>query len=247
MIGVGKSDIGRCRAKNEDSMMVSNTAVGNLPNVYVIADGMGGHKAGNVASSVAIKCFNEYVQKPEHSNDEVLDILIGGINYANSVVYNMTLENEEYSNMGTTFLACTICGNNAYIAHVGDCRLYKISNYNITQITNDHSYVAELVRMGRITEEEAAVHPDRHSITRAVGSEPTVIADGIICSISSGDIILMCSDGLTNMIDNDAILHIADDGILTLDQKVDKLIDTANENGGIDNITAILIGKGEVE
>lgn len=241
MIGLGKSDIGRCRLKNEDSMMVSNIPMGKLPNIYAIADGMGGHKAGNVASTVAIECFEEYVEAARSNDEEILDILIGGINHANSVVYNMTQEKEEYSNMGTTFLACTINDNNAYIAHVGDCRLYKISKYEITQITNDHSYVAELVRMGRLTEEQAAVHPDRHSITRAVGSEPTVIADGIICSIAPGDIIVMCSDGLTNMVDNKTILEIADDGILTIEQKVDKLVECANENGGIDNITVIVI------
>ena len=246
MIGLGKSDIGRCRLKNEDSMMVSNSPIGQLPNVYAIADGMGGHKAGNVASTVAIECFEEYIEASKIRDDEILDILIGGINHANNVVYNMRNERDEYSNMGTTFLACSISNNNAYIAHVGDCRLYKISKYEITQITNDHSYVAELVRMGRITKEQAEIHPDRHSITRAVGSEPTVVADGIICSVAPGDIIVMCSDGLTNMVDNQKILEIADDGVLTVEQKVDKLVEQANENGGMDNITVIIIDTEEV-
>lgn len=241
MLGLGKSDIGLVRQKNEDNLLVSNEPVGKFGNLFVIADGMGGHKAGNIASSVAVDSFSDYIKSHEDNNDEILDVLIGGINHANSIVYNMTKENEEYSNMGTTFLACTIRDKNAYIAHVGDCRLYKISKFEITQITNDHSYVAELVRMGRLTEEEAAVHPDRHSITRAVGSEPTVIADGIICSVAQGDIIVMCSDGLSNMVDNKKILEIADDGILTVEQKVEKLIDEAKSNGGYDNITVIVI------
>ncbi len=246
MIGLGKSDIGRHRLKNEDSMMVSNAPIGKLSNVYAIADGMGGHKAGNVASTVAIECFEEYVEAATSKDDEILDILIGGINHANNIVYNMTLENEDYSNMGTTFLACSLKGRNAYIAHVGDCRLYKISKGGITQITNDHSFVAELVRAGMITEAEAETHPERHSITRAVGAEPTVIADGIICSVEKGDRIVMCSDGLTNMVKNQSILEIADDSSLTLEQRIDKLINMANENGGYDNITVIIIDIKEV-
>lgn len=241
MIGIGKSDIGRLRVKNEDSFLVSNEPVGKLPNLFAVADGMGGHKAGNVASNVAIECFGEFVKTKTGENDETLDILIGGINYANNIVHSMRFENEDYSNMGTTFLACSVEDRNVYIAHVGDCRLYKISGGEITQITNDHSYVAELVRMGRITEEEAAIHPDRHSITRAVGSEPTVVADGIICSVTKGDIILMCSDGLTNMLNNREILDIVDNGVLTIEQKADRLIERANENGGMDNITVIVI------
>lgn len=246
MIGLGKSDIGRHRLKNEDSMMVSNAPIGKLSNIYAIADGMGGHKAGNVASTVAIECFEEYVEAATSKDDEILDILIGGINHANNIVYRMTLENEDYSNMGTTFLACSLKGKNAYIAHVGDCRLYKISKGGITQITNDHSYVAELVRAGMITEEEAENHPERNSITRAVGAEPTVIADGIICSVAEGDKIVMCSDGLTNMVNNQGILEIADDESLTLEQRIDKLINKANENGGYDNITVIVIDIREV-
>ncbi len=241
MIGLGKSDIGRHRLKNEDSMMVSNSPIGKLSNVYAIADGMGGHKAGNVASTVAIECFEEYIEAAVNKDDEILDILIGGINHANNIVYNMTLENDDYSNMGTTFLACTVEGKNAYIAHVGDCRLYKISKGAITQITNDHSFVAELVRTGIITEAEAEVHPERSSITRAVGAEPTVIADGIICSVAEGDKIVMCSDGLTNMVKNPEILKIANDDALTIEQRIDKLINMANENGGYDNITVIII------
>lgn len=246
MTGLGKSDIGRCRLKNEDSMMVSNAPVGKLPDVYAIADGMGGHKAGNVASTVAIECFEEYIESAASADDEILDILIGAINHANSIVYKMTLENDEYSNMGTTFLACCINGKNAYIAHVGDCRLYKVSENKMTQITNDHSYVAELVRSGKITEEQAAVHPDRHSITRAVGAESTVIADGIICSVKDGDKIVMCSDGLTNMVSNNDILEIVNDESLSLQQRIDSLINLANENGGMDNITVIVIDIGEV-
>ena len=241
MTGFGKSDIGRCRLKNEDSMLVHNEAMGKLENVYAIADGMGGHKAGNIASTVALECFEEFIEAATGKDDEILDILISAINHANNIVYKMTQENEDYSNMGTTFLACSISNKNAYIAHVGDCRLYKISKNKMTQITNDHSYVAELVRAGKITEEAAATHPERHSITRAVGAESTVIADGIICSVLPGDRIVMCSDGLTNMTDNATILRIADNSSLSISERVNKLIDIANDNGGRDNITVIII------
>ena len=247
MIGYGKSDVGLCRKRNEDSMLVCNENIGKLPNIYVIADGMGGHKAGDVASSTAVNALKEYIEAQVESEEGMLDILIGAINHANTVVYNMTKSDEQYSNMGTTITACTICGKNAYIAHVGDSRLYKISKDKITQITNDHSYVAELLRMGRITKKEAENHPDRHSITRAVGAEPTVIADGIICSILKGDIIVMCSDGLSNMVDNKGILEIANNDYMSIEGKVDRLIKLANDNGGQDNITLIVVDTKEVE
>lgn len=240
-IGKGKSDIGRHRLKNEDSMMISNGPIGKLANVYAIADGMGGHKAGNVASTVAIECFEEFVEVTTGNEEETLDILIGGINHANNIVYKMTLENDDYSNMGTTFLACSIKGKNAYIAHVGDCRLYKVNNDGIVQITNDHSFVAELVRAGIITEKEAAIHPERSTITRAVGADSSVTADGIICSVNDGDKIIMCSDGLSNMVDNNTIFDITRNTDLTLEQRIDHLINAANEKGGYDNITVIII------
>ena len=169
MVGVGKSNVGMLRPRNEDSILVSNEAIGVLPNVFVVADGMGGHKAGNVASASAIEGFTEFVKKPENENEEVLDVMISAVSYANELVHKLSQEYEEYSNMGSTFIACCIDNKSAYIAHVGDSRLYLYRDGELNQITNDHSLVAEMVRAGRMTEEEAETDCRRNVITRAVG------------------------------------------------------------------------------
>ena len=144
MVGVGKSNVGMLRPRNEDSILVSNEAIGVLPNVFVVADGMGGHKAGNVASASAIEGFTEFVKKPENENEEVLDVMISAVSYANELVHKLSQEHEEYSNMGSTFIACCIDNKSAYIAHVGDSRLYLYRDGELNQITNDHSLVAEM-------------------------------------------------------------------------------------------------------
>ena len=191
MVGVGKSNVGMLRPRNEDSILVSNEAIGVLPNVFVVADGMGGHKAGNVASASAIEGFTEFVKKPENENEEVLDVI------------------------------------------------YRDGELN--QITNDHSLVAEMVRAGRMTEEEAETDCRRNVITRAVGTDCSVNIDGIITPIKEGDSILMCSDGLSNMVAKSGIKQILDMNISD-EEKVDALISEANDNGGADNISVIIIG-----
>jgi protein phosphatase len=143
--------------------------------------------------------------------------------------------------MGTTFIGCTVENNCAYIAHVGDSRLYRISCGRITQITNDHSFIAEMLKAGRITPEEAANHPKRNSITRAVGTDKTVEVDGIICPLYPGDTIVICSDGLYGMMSNEDILALATSEGKTLEEKTRSLIDLANSNGGTDNISVVLI------
>ena len=227
MVGVGKSNVGMLRPRNEDSILVSNEAIGVLPNVFVVADGMGGHKAGNVASASAIEGFIEFVKKPENESEEVLDVMISAVSYANGLVHKLSQEHEEYSNMGSTFIACCIDNNSAYIAHVGDSRLYSL--------------VAEMVRAGRMTEEEAETDFRRNVITRAVGTDCSVNIDGIITPIKEGDSILMCSDGLSNMVAKSGIKQILDMNISD-EEKVDALIAEANDNGGADNISVIIIG-----
>ena len=231
MVGVGKSNVGMLRPRNEDSILVSNEAIGVLPNVFVVADGMGGHKAGNVASASAIEGFTEFVKKPENENEEVLDVMISAVSYANELVHKLSQEHEEYSNMGSTFIACCIDNKSAYIAHVGDSRLYLYRDGELNQITNDHSLVAEMVRAGRMTEEEAETDCRRNVITRAVGTDCSVNIDGII----------MCSDGLSNMVAKSGIKQILDMNISD-EEKVDALISEANDNGGADNISVIIIG-----
>jgi protein phosphatase len=244
MRGIGRTDVGRVRTNNEDSILIKNEPVGALPNLYVVADGMGGHKAGEVASSLAIESCCEYVRRDELGGGEILDTLIDAVRYANYRVYELSLSNESCSNMGTTFVGCSISGNTAYIVHVGDSRLYRIGSDYIEQITSDHSFVGEMVRAGKITPEEAENHPDRNIITRALGTNNNVEADGIVLNVADGDILLICSDGLNTMLKNDRIMEIVKDSC-SLEQRLNMLIDSANESGGKDNISAILIDFGE--
>ncbi len=242
MLGFGKTDIGQVRPKNEDSIYVSNEPVGRLPNLYIVADGMGGHKAGQVASNTAIEAFLAYLNKYQpDSTEEPLDMLIGGINMANEAVYKLGSTYEEYRDMGTTMVAATLVGSSMYAAHVGDSRLYRISGGIMEQITNDHSLVAEMVRAGQITPEEARIHPQRNCITRAVGTDSSVITDGIILRVKENDIVVMCSDGLTAMLEDNVIADIAGNKGLAVNERADMLIASANENGGVDNISAIVI------
>lgn len=242
MIGIGKTDIGKARSKNEDSIFVKNSLEGNISNLYIVADGMGGHKAGSIASSFSIKYFCEYIENNCFDNEEILDLLVSAVKYSNEKVYKMSLENSDYSNMGTTFLACTIKENMLYIAHIGDCRLYLIRQKQIAQITTDHTYVMEMVKAGEITYEQARNHPNSNVVTRALGIEEDIIIDGLFCRINDGDIVLLCSDGLSGMVTDNEILQITSDEYMTIEEKVDKLIDTANNNGGRDNISVIIIG-----
>ncbi len=241
MLSAGKTDIGRVRLKNEDTIFVSDAPVGRLENLYIVADGMGGHKAGQVASNTAKEAFLSYINKyiPD-STEEPLDMLIGGINMANEAVHSLALSYEEYGNMGTTMIAATVSGSNMYIAHVGDSRLYRISGGEIEQITNDHSLVAEMVRTGRITETEARHHPQRNCITKAVGTDPFVVSDGIILRLKPGDIILMCSDGLSTMLEDSSILELASEPS-SPQERAGRLVDEANARGGNDNISVIVI------
>lgn len=242
MFGYGKTDIGQVRPKNEDSIYVSNEPVGKLSNLYIVADGMGGHKAGQVASNTAIEAFLAYLNKYQpDSTEEPLDMLIGGVNMSNDAVYKLGQTYPEYSEMGTTMVAATVSEGIMYVAHVGDSRLYKITGDKIVQITNDHSLVAEMVKAGQITEEEARIHPQRNCITRAVGTDSSVRTDGLIIKTNPNDIFVMCSDGLSTMLENDEICNIARAKGFTIEQRTDMLISAANNNGGHDNISAIII------
>lgn len=245
MLGIGKTDVGRVRSNNEDSVLISNTPVGVLPNLYIVADGMGGHKAGEVASSLAIKSCCDYLASDKANGGEILDTLIDSVRYANVCVYGAGREDNRLSNMGTTFVGCCVCSAAVYIAHVGDSRLYRIGRDCIEQITSDHSFVAEMVKAGKLTPEEAENHPDRNIITRAVGTNESVKVDGIVLNAAKDDIILICSDGLNTMLTDEEILGIISDTELNLNEKLTKLVDCANANGGRDNISVILIDLGE--
>lgn len=235
----GKTDVGMMRTINQDSIFVSMQAVGKLNNLFIVADGMGGHKAGDVASRVAIEKFVKYVCTT-HMTDPA-NILDSGIMSINKDIYDMALSNRDYDGMGTTFVAATLVGNHVYIANVGDSRLYLV-NKEIQQITRDHSLVEDMVRMGMIEKNEARTHYKKNVITKALGvaDDKTSTPDIFEIEIEKGDKLLLCSDGLTNMVEDYDIKKIINksEGI---EDAIRSLIEQANENGGKDNISAILI------
>ena len=240
MRALGKSVVGMCRTNNEDAIYFPKSKDSKY-NVYIVADGMGGCNAGEVASSTAVKSFLEYLeQKRKVGTDANRE----GVAYVNQKVYEKSQESPDFWQMGTTFIVAAIDENNKlYIVYVGDSRVYLLHGEEpITQLTTDHSYVMELVRTGNISLEEAAVHPKRNLITRAIGIRETVEPDSVIVDVKEGDFILLCSDGLSNMLTNLEIESILKEEI-DLQQKVDKMINLANEKGGFDNISLVLIER----
>ncbi len=239
MIGFGNTDVGKLRKVNQDYVYINNEPIGSLDNLYIVADGVGGHKAGEIASESAIDFFEQFIYETE--DDEVLDLLVSALAYANEQVFKLSRSSKQYENMGTTLLAATIKDNRIFIAHVGDCRLYGIRNNKIAQMTSDHTYAMDLFKAGVISREEAENSKDSNVLTRALGTEKSVKADALFCDVYEDDIFVMCSDGLSDMITDDEILKIASNKEITTDQKVDCLIQRANDNGGKDNIAVIII------
>lgn len=246
MIAVGKVDIGMKRTRNEDGVFVANTPIGALPNLYIVADGMGGHKGGEVASKLAIQAFCDYIEAHDKikikSDEDVLTLLKRGVSHANYTVFREADSEEECKGMGTTMTLCTVLGGKIYSAHVGDTRIYLMNNQVINQITTDHSLVQEMVMQGVITEQEVKEHPQRNVITRAVGTYENVKVDTLVGKLEEAQYILLCSDGLTSMMSNEEIQAIIYHTTGELECKVDALIQAANDKGGLDNI-AVVIGK----
>ena len=231
------TDAGVVREMNQDYYFSSDTAVGNLPNLFIVADGMGGHKAGDYASRYTIERVVASVSR--NTGEEPIAIMKEAINKANELLVAESREDESKSGMGTTLVIGTIIGNKLFVANIGDSRLYVVGQ-NMRQITRDHSLVDEMVRLGEINADEARVHPDKNIITRAVGTSDHVEADFFEVEITADDTILLCTDGLTNMVRDDEILDII--------KKYDnaqaatmQLVKEANANGGRDNITVLII------
>ena len=233
-----RTDVGRRREINQDYMFTSETAVGKLPNLFLVADGMGGHKAGEYASRRAVEIIVEHITAGE--SNQAVTLIKKAITEANRQLLKETLIDIEKEGMGTTLVGATIIGKKLIAANVGDSRLYVVNEEGIKQITRDHSYVEEMIRCGRIKRSEAKFHPDKNMITRAVGVFPTVEVDFFEVELKEKDVILLCSDGLTNMVDDEEILAIILDQS-ELGEKTATLIELANKNGGTDNITAMLI------
>lgn len=231
------TDIGRKRKVNQDYVYTSEEAVGILPNLFIVADGMGGHNAGDYASKLTVETMISQIEVSVESDPEL--ILGNAIAAANELIRKKAEEYPGMEGMGTTVVAAVCFGNRLCIANVGDSRLYLVGK-TIRQITKDHSLVEEMVRMGTITHEEARNHPDKNVITRAVGVSETVEPEYFSVELEEDDLVLMCTDGLTNMIEDEDIRMILD-GARDIVEKAQKLVDTANANGGKDNISVILI------
>lgn len=231
------TDTGILREMNQDYYFASDIPVGNLPNLYIVADGMGGHRAGEYASRYTIERVVASVSRSPGS--EPIVILKEAIRRANELLIREAGEDTDKQGMGTTLVIATIYGDHMYVANVGDSRLY-IVNSQITQITKDHSLVEEMVRIGEMDERQAREHPDKNIITRAIGATPNVEADFFEVDLKPADTVLMCSDGLTNMVTDERIREIIGTE-QTVEEKVRTLIENANSNGGKDNITVVMI------
>ena len=231
------TDIGRKRKLNQDFVYSSDEAVGNLKNVYIVADGMGGHQAGDYASKCTVETMVREIKGCFEQSP--IRILSRAIRIANDQVRRKAREDESLYGMGTTVVAATVLGKYLQVANVGDSRLYII-NEEVRQITRDHSLVEEMVRMGGLDREAARNHPDKNIITRAIGARDTIEIDFFHEELKSGDLVLMCSDGLTNMLEDEEIGRILKTSG-TIEERAERLIDAANQNGGRDNIAVILI------
>lgn len=231
------TDVGQRRKINQDCVYASVEPVGNLPNLFIVADGMGGHKAGDFASRFAVNAVRESIGASQETNP--IKLIRDAIELANRGILRESDEHEEMRGMGTTIVVTTIIDRYAYTANVGDSRLYLLGD-TLNQITKDHSLVEEMVRLGEITEAEARNHPDKNIITRAVGATSNVDIDFFDYKVGPGVIILMCSDGLSNMVEDEEIRRILRRTI-SIEEKARVLVETANENGGKDNIAVILV------
>jgi PPM family protein phosphatase len=231
----GRTDVGRQRSANEDSLVVD-------PPLFAVADGMGGAKAGEVASAVAA----EAVEGATESGEPVEAQLANIVREANRRIYDLAVADESRRGMGTTLTLAKVHGDEVSLAHVGDSRAYRLRGGELEQLTRDHSLVAELERSGQITPEAAEHHPQRSIITRALGPEPDVEVDTYTLAGREGDLFLICSDGLTSMISDDEVGSILRSAG-SLDQAADELVRAANQSGGKDNITVILFRLGDGE
>lgn len=229
-----KSDIGLVRKTNEDSYVFLP------PEIFAVADGMGGHEAGEIASSLAVATVKEYFS--QYKGTLSPDVLIRqAVIRANQVIYQMAQQKPECSGMGTTLTAVYLHGETVFWSHVGDSRLYHLSNSDFKQITQDHSLVWELLQRGTISAEEAHVHPHRNILTRAVGTTEDIQVDSGSFSWQSGDQLLICSDGLTTMLTDEKIAAALTANTEDQERVTENLVVSANAAGGMDNITAILL------
>lgn len=231
------TDIGMRREMNQDYFYSSEEPVGSLPNLFLVADGMGGHNAGEFASRYAVETIVNTARNTEKT--DTIGILKECVSNANASLRTYAENHEQMRGMGTTLVAAVLEGRRLVTINVGDSRLYVIGD-RIRQITEDHSLVQEMVRLGEMDRESARTHPDRNIITRAIGADRKVQADVFETVLEPGDRILLCSDGLTSMVTDEEILEVLN-GPGDLTSRTEYLVELANRNGGRDNITVITI------
>ncbi len=230
------TDVGRRREINQDYVYVTDQPVGPFPNLLVVADGMGGHKAGDFASKFTVEYIRENLEYYDKGKPE--NILKDVVQAANQALIAEARADVKLEGMGTTLVVATVIDKTLYFANIGDSRLYLIDD-NIRQLSKDHSLVEEMVRLGGIKAEDARNHPDKNIITRAVGVKEVAEADFFEFRIKRGDLILMCTDGLSNMVEDEDMFGLIK-GARDIVEAVQLLIDRANSNGGRDNIGVVL-------
>ena len=237
-----KSDIGKAREMNQDSYYVSQPS--EHVGLYIVADGMGGYNGGEIASRLAITSAKNYIEtnfsKIEHNKEEIKNLIKSAIEYANMVVYEKSKETEELEGMGTTIEVVLAYNDRVYIGHIGDSRIYRIRKNFIRKLTVDDSYVQKLVKDGTITKEEAIHHPKKNMLTKALGCTSFVEPEVTVKGFLKDDIIVITSDGLTNMVSDEEIFNIVTTDITKASEE---LIRRANDAGGLDNITVVIISN----
>ena len=231
------TDVGCVRSVNQDYVYITDNPLGTLPNLFVVADGMGGHQAGDFASKFTVEVITRELRQSREADVE--KALIAAIKKANHELIETAANDEHLTGMGTTLVIATIINQMMYFANVGDSRLYLI-NKGITQLTKDHSLVEEMVRLGGIKPEEAKHHPDKNIITRAIGAKEDVEIDFFEHRLKKDDVILMCTDGLSNMVEDEELFHLVQGG-RDIVESGQLLVDAAKENGGTDNIGVVLV------
>ncbi len=242
VFAIGKSDTGLVRELNEDSFLISGFENNTPYGFCILADGMGGHNAGEVASAMATEIISNELLHSDMQGDEnkIVQQIMASLDYANNEIYRKSVTNSQNAGMGTTAVVFYLDGKTAYIANIGDSRAYLIENENITQLTSDHSIVQKLLESGAISPEEARNHPEKNIITKALGTEPFEEYDIYEFSVREGDRVLLCSDGLTDMLLDEDIKNIVLNAA-SGEEALNALVDLAKENGGKDNITVVLI------
>lgn len=235
-----KTDIGKVRTSNQDAVMVKKVSENFV--WTLVCDGMGGTNGGDVASRMAVKVIENYFNLSLSESDSTEDIhskMYEAVNNANSMIFEKSKMDESLSRMGTTVVLCIIKGNTLQIVYAGDSRAYLIKDKNIVQLTKDHSVVQQMVDSGEITEQDAKNHPQKNIITRALGVNSSIDLDYIVCEVEKDDIVLSCTDGLTNHLDKKIIYKTCTENSISLVTSI--LVNEANFCGGNDNITAAIV------